>query len=52
VNPEDLRAFAGRDWRLVEDSKRRYWSVRKQALSPAQALAVSEGRAPSSISRA
>jgi hypothetical protein len=43
VNHDEIRAFAGREWRLVEDAKRRYWSERKSVLSPAEALAVGEG---------
>jgi hypothetical protein len=42
MNPDDLRSFAGRDWGSVEREKRRYWMERKQALSPAQALAIAE----------
>lgn len=43
VTHDEIRAFAGREWRLVEESKRRYWSERKRALSPAEALAIGEG---------
>jgi hypothetical protein len=38
-----FRAFAGREWSLVEESKRRYWAERKRVLSPAEALEVAEG---------
>jgi hypothetical protein len=43
VNDEEIRAFAGREWRLVEEAKRRYWVERKRVLSPAEALSVAEG---------
>jgi hypothetical protein len=43
VNDDEIRAFAGRRWSLVEDAKRRYWIERKKILSPAEALAVVEG---------
>jgi hypothetical protein len=43
VNHDDLRAYAGRDWRTVEDAKRLFWIERKKVLSPAAALAVAEG---------
>lgn len=43
MNREDIEAFAGRDWGLVEQAKRRFWSQRKQTLSPGEALAIAEG---------
>ncbi len=43
MNHEDIRAFAGREWRLAEEAKRRFWIERKRALSPAEALAIAEG---------
>jgi hypothetical protein len=43
VTPDDIKAYAGREWGLVEEAKRRYWVERKQALSPAEALAIAEG---------
>jgi hypothetical protein len=43
VNHDEIRAFAGREWPVVEEAKRRYWANRKKALSPAEALAVAEG---------
>jgi hypothetical protein len=43
VNHDDLRAYAGRDWRVVEDAKRRYWIERKKVLTPTAALAIAEG---------
>jgi hypothetical protein len=43
VNREDIRAFAGRNWGLVEQAKRRFWRERKQTLSPAEALAIADG---------
>ncbi len=30
VNPDDVRSFAARDWALVEQAKRRYWTARKE----------------------
>jgi hypothetical protein len=43
VNLDDLRAFANRDWKLVEEAKRRYWIERKRTLSPGESLAIAEG---------
>jgi hypothetical protein len=43
VTNEEIRAFAGREWARVEESKRRYWAERKKVLSPAEALEVAEG---------
>ncbi|HEY6322437.1 MAG TPA: hypothetical protein VJA16_12850 [Thermoanaerobaculia bacterium] len=43
MNREDIEAFAGRDWGLVEQAKRRFWSQRKKTLSPGEALAIAEG---------
>lgn len=40
---DDIKAFAGRDWGFVEQAKRRFWSERKQLLSPGEALAIAEG---------
>lgn len=43
MNREDIRAFAGRNWGLVEQAKRRFWRERKQTLSPVEALAIGDG---------
>ena len=43
VNRDDIEAFAARDWGLVEQAKRRFWSQRKRTLSPGEALAIAEG---------
>jgi hypothetical protein len=43
VNHDEIRAFAGREWPLVEEAKQRYWTERKRTLSPAKALEVAEG---------
>jgi len=43
VNHDDIKAFAERDWGLVEQAKRRFWRQRKQVLSPGEALAIAEG---------
>jgi len=43
VHHDDIKAFAGRNWGLVEQAKRRFWSERKKRLSPAEALAIAEG---------
>jgi len=43
VNRDDIRAFAERNWGLVEQAKRRFWSERKKRLSPGEALAIAEG---------
>jgi hypothetical protein len=43
VTDDDLKAYAGREWAQVEESKRRYWAKRKTILSPAEALEVAEG---------
>jgi len=42
VNDDEIRAFAGREWSLVDAAKRRYWVERKKILSPAAALRVGE----------
>lgn len=42
MNPEDIRAFAQRDWAAVADTKARYWAERKRAMPPEEALAVAE----------
>jgi hypothetical protein len=42
VTDDEIKAYAGRDWSLVEESKRRYWAERKRALSPAEALRMAE----------
>jgi hypothetical protein len=42
VNQDELRAFANRDWKLVEEAKRRYWVERKRQLSPGESLAIVE----------
>ena len=38
----DIRAFADRDWRAVEDLKERYWAARGRQLSPAEALRLGD----------
>lgn len=43
MNRDDIRAFAERNWGLVEQAKRRFWSERKKRLSPGEALAIAEG---------
>lgn len=38
VNPEDLQAFAGRDWAAAADAKRDYWAerFRREGAGPAR----------------
>lgn len=43
MNEDHIRAFAGREWGLVAEAKRRFWIERKRMLSPGEALAVAEG---------
>lgn len=38
MEPADIRAYANRDWRHVQELKDRYWIERKQSLTPAEAL--------------
>lgn len=42
MTDDEIRAYAGRDWSLIDESKRRYWAERKKGLSPAEALEVAE----------
>ena len=42
MNPEDIRAFVGRDWSAVAESKAAFWAERKQTMSAGEALAVAE----------
>jgi hypothetical protein len=42
VNPEDIRAFARRDWAAVADAKARFWADRKRTMTPSEALATAE----------
>ena len=38
MDPEDLRAFAGRDWAAAADAKREYWAerFRREGAGPAR----------------
>jgi len=42
MTDEEIRAFAARDWSLVEELKARFWAERKARLSAAQALATGD----------
>lgn len=42
MTDDEIRAYAGRDWSLIDESKRGHWAERKKGLSPAEALAVAE----------
>lgn len=42
VTDEEIRAYAGRDWALLEAAKRGHWAERKRTLSPAEALEVAD----------
>jgi len=42
IAEDDLRAFAERDWGLIEELKARHWAESKQGLSPLQSLAIAE----------
>lgn len=38
----DIIAFATRDWRFIEDEKRRFWVRRKRDLTPADLLRLGD----------
>lgn len=38
----DLRAFARRDWAMIDAQKARYWAERKSAMTAEEALALGE----------
>ena len=40
LRPEDLRAFASRDWKLLDRMKRDHWARRLARLGPAESLRV------------
>lgn len=42
MDPEDICAFARRDWNAVAESKAGFWADRKRAMTPDEALAVAE----------
>ncbi|MBK6518096.1 MAG: hypothetical protein IPM79_30425 [Polyangiaceae bacterium] len=42
VDPSSLRAFAGRDWRALAESKEAYWLERKRAEGPAAGVRAAE----------
>ena len=42
MNPEDLRAFATRDWDLVAREKERWWAERGRELSAAEKLRIGD----------
>lgn len=42
MNPDDLAAFARRDWALVSAQEGEYWRERKRRLGPAEGLRVAE----------
>lgn len=42
MNPEDLRAFAARDWDLVAREKERWWAERGRELSAAEKLRIGD----------
>jgi len=39
----EIRDYLGRDWGLVRQHKDRYWSERKQRLTPDAAIGIGEG---------
>lgn len=42
MRKEDLIAFARRDWRAIEESKRQRWADQKAHMQPADALQVGD----------
>ena len=42
MRPDDLRAFAARDWARLAQSKRASWRARKQHRSAAELLAAAD----------
>jgi hypothetical protein len=42
VNPDDIRAFARRDWAAIADAKAAFWASRKQPMTPVEALEIAE----------
>jgi hypothetical protein len=42
MNPEDLRAFARRDWTAIAKSKARFWIEAKRRMDGAEALSIGE----------
>ncbi|MCC6846921.1 MAG: hypothetical protein IT294_00370 [Deltaproteobacteria bacterium] len=42
VRPEDIRAFAQRDWRAIADAKRDAWLELRRCHGPATALALAD----------
>jgi hypothetical protein len=43
IADRDLRAFAERDWKLIQELKDRHWKESKRALSPAELLRIGDG---------
>lgn len=42
MRQEDLRAFAGRDWTSIAESKARFWIEAKRKMHGAEALSIGE----------
>jgi hypothetical protein len=42
MRPDDIRAFAARDWTRLAKAKRTSWLQRKQHRSPAEILAIAD----------
>lgn len=42
MDPEQLRAFARRDWSLLRDLKRRFWLERRLRLGPGEGLRAAD----------
>ena len=42
VDPDNIRAFAGRDWAQVAEAKAAFWRDRKQELTAAEMLALGD----------
>lgn len=42
LTADNIRAFVGRDWQRVDESKALYWKERKSGLGPAEGIRVAD----------
>jgi hypothetical protein len=42
MRKEDIIAFARRDWKAIEESKRRRWTEQKSRMEPAETLSIGD----------
>ena len=43
MDPADIRAFAARDWRLIEQAKQDQWLGQKREMTASEALRLAAG---------